>query len=160
MTRDGEPIFTRWIALFPLDEQYDEERNRIEDRHDRAYERLLDRHAERLGLPADAAAVYDAADNEFDWSSRDAEVEALRQQWTCRYERYSAAFEAAARVKAAELRIEAPIEFRAVTDPDTAYEGADNTGYDDDALAFRLWEHAREVVPMELLTTDDQEPAQ
>ncbi|MBF6271270.1 hypothetical protein [Nocardia farcinica] len=147
-----EPVFTRWRPLMKPEDYYDEQVNAVENRHDDAYTALEARYPEDTDY-----SVYAAEAEQLD-AQRDAELAALRERWRRRYQRYATAFEAAVRAKADELGVRVPLEVQVETDPDRTWDARQNIApgwADADQLAARLYEHAREVTPTALLTTDE-----
>ncbi|CRY84527.1 hypothetical protein SAMN05421776_11399 [Nocardia farcinica] len=147
-----EPVFTRWRPLMKPEDHYDEQVNAVENRHDDAYTALEARYPEDTDY-----SVYAAEAEQLD-AQRDAELAALRERWRRRYQRYATAFEAAVRAKADELGVRVPLEVQVETDPDRTWDARQNIApgwADADRLAVRLYEHAREVTPTALLTTDE-----
>ncbi|MGV9679080.1 hypothetical protein ACWDSJ_27680 [Nocardia sp. NPDC003482] len=147
-----EPRWTRWRPLLKPEDHYFEQVNAVETRRDDAYTALEARYPE--GTDDDA---YAAEAERLD-AQRDAELTALRERWRRRYQRYAAAFEAAARAKAAELGLHVPLTVIAETDPERTWDARQTipAGWQNaDQLAARLYEHARDVTPTQLLTTDE-----
>ncbi|MFE2994299.1 hypothetical protein ACFXG4_05115 [Nocardia sp. NPDC059246] len=126
-------VFMRWVPLIAEGATYDGEYAALEAEWAQADD-----------------ADRDAADTRFDIAT-----DALTAKWARRYERYAETFTAAVTVKAAELGLTVPVTVPTVTDPDRAWEAADNPDvWSGDQIVGMLWEHARETTPTCLLTED------
>lgn len=111
---------------------------------------------------ADASTweAYEAAADERAERHQDAEDD-LRRRYTEAFEAYAARFTAAVRDAAQDIQgLTVPVEVQADTDPDASwFNGGDTINpdeWDDDKLAWQLWEAARQRVG---LPTLDERPA-
>jgi hypothetical protein len=100
-------------------------------------------------------------DDEYDADAEQAELDAIRDRWTRRYQAFAEAFTAAVRVEAARVPgLRVPVTVEATTDPDARTDlGLPHPGYwgdpDPDPIVWRLWCAALDATPLPGRTAGD-----